>query len=517
MRGHEESVSGAGHQESYRHKDSVSRHQMNLLVPNLGSTSLKYQILEMPSERVLARGRSERVRDYGEAIAQIGAGGVPVDAVAFKAVHAGPRYCGTFVIDDALLRALEEFLPAAPAHNAIYLAAIRAFRESLPGIPLVAAFETEFHSHHARLRVRSTAYPPIGARKASGSTDFTAPRTSTWPSAAPTMLGRQTRLVSCHLGGSSSMCAIDCGRSIDTSMGFSPQSGLENATRHGDLDAFAVLFMMERHGWTCAQVREQLAKGGGLAGLSGIEGGDVRDLEQAAAAGDRRAAEALQVFVYQVKKTIGAYAAAMGGLDAVAFTGGIGENSASLRAACCHGLEFLGIALDPESNEHGSGDRLVSNGRWRCGAGNQRRDDGSPPRVPIVDRRLRYTRIMIDAAVLTISDSVHAGTRADVSGPAVRQRLEQLGWSVSVAEVMPDDAARHRAAAGCAGRQPSRGGHLHHRRHGRGGARCYSGSHPRSLAQRDSRPRRIDARPRIAFYAHGGPFAGHRRHARQTC
>ena len=146
-------------------------------------------------------------------------------------------------------------------------------------------------------------------------------------------------------------------------MGFSPQSGLENATRHGDLDVFAVLFMMERHGWTCDQVRGQLAKGGGLAGLSGVAGGDVRDLERAAAQGDVRAAEALQVFVYQVKKTIGAYAAAMGGLDAVAFTGGIGENSATLRAACCQGLEFLGIALDTEANQHGGGDRLVSNGK----------------------------------------------------------------------------------------------------------------------------------------------------------
>src|ERR1700690_3602845 len=127
---------------------------MNLLVPNLGSTSLKYQILEIPSEKVLGRGRFERVRDYQEAIEQIRTGGVPVDAVAFKAVHAGPRYCGTFAIDDGVLLALEEYLPAAPAHNAIYLAAIRAFRESLPGIPLVAAFETEFHagmSGYARL------------------------------------------------------------------------------------------------------------------------------------------------------------------------------------------------------------------------------------------------------------------------------------------------------------------------------------------------------------------------------
>jgi acetate kinase len=334
---------------------------MNLLVPNLGSTSLKYQILEMPSERVLGRGRIERVRNYGEAIAQIRTGGVAVDAVAFKAVHAGPRYCGTFAIDDDVLLALEEFRPAAPAHNAIYLAAIRAFRENMPGIPLVAAFEPEFHAGmpaYARVYGVPAEWRAEGVRKYGfhgASHQYVAGRCAA-------LLGRQTRLVSCHLGGSSSMCAIERGRSIDTTMGFSPQSGLENATRHGDLDAFAVLFMMERHGWTCGQVREQLATGGGWAGLSGIEGGDVRDLEQAASTGNARAAEALEVFVYQVKKTIGAYAAAMGGLDAVAFTGGIGENSASLRAACCQGLEFLGIALDPELNERGSGNRLVSNG-----------------------------------------------------------------------------------------------------------------------------------------------------------
>lgn len=335
---------------------------MNLLIPNLGSTSLKYQILEMPSGKLLGRGRFERVRDYGEAIAQIRTAGVAVDAVAFKAVHAGPRYCGTFVIDDSVLLALVEFLPAAPAHNAIYLAAIRAFRESLPGVPLVAAFEPEFHATmpaYARLYGVPGEWRAEGVRKYGfhgASHQYVAERCAE-------LLGRQTRLVSCHLGGSSSMCAIDRGRSIDTTMGFSPQSGLENATRHGDLDVFAVLFMMERHGWTCDEVRRQLAQGGGLAGLSGIAGGDVRDLEQAAAGGNARAAEALQVFVYQVKKTIGAYAAAMGGLDAVAFTGGIGENSASLRAACCEGLEFLGIALDPEANRSASGDRLVSNGR----------------------------------------------------------------------------------------------------------------------------------------------------------
>jgi acetate kinase len=166
--------------------------------------------------------------------------------------------------------------------------------------------------------------------------------------------------VSCHLGGSSSMCAIVDGRSVDTTMGFSPQSGLENATRHGDLDVFAVLYMMERHGWGTEEVRRQLSTGGGLAGVSEVAGGDLRDIEAAAGQGSRRAELALETFAYQVKKSLGAFAAAMGGLEAVAFTGGIGENSARLRTACCEGLAFLGIKLDRARNEGGAGDRVVS-------------------------------------------------------------------------------------------------------------------------------------------------------------
>jgi len=336
---------------------------MNLLVPNLGSTSLKYQILEMPSERILARGRLERVKDYREAVAAIRVGDVRIDAVAFKAVLAGPRYRGTFLVDDGVLEAMREFLPAAPAHNAIYLAAIRAFREAMPGVPLVAAFETEFHAtmpeHAARYGVPAEWREKYGIRRYGfhgASHRYVGERVAE-------LLAKPAdsfRLVSCHLGGSSSMCAIDRGRSVDTSMGFSPQSGLENATRAGDLDAFAVLYMMEKRGWPVSEARGQLSQGGGLAGLGGIAGGDVRDLEQAAATGSADAALALEVLAYEVRKTIGAYAAAMGGVDAVAFTGGIGENSARLRSACCAGLEFLGIRLDPERNEQGAGDRLVS-------------------------------------------------------------------------------------------------------------------------------------------------------------
>lgn len=307
----------------------------------------------MPSERVLARGKAERVFDYKAAISAMDLGGVQVDAVAFKAVHAGPKYRGTFVIDDGVVAAIEEFLPAAPAHNAIYLTGIRAFREAMPGTPLLAAFETEFHDTMpeaaARYGVPTDWCEQYGVRKYGfhgASHQFVGEYVAA-------SMGRPVRVVSCHLGGSSSMCAIDRGRSIDTTMGFSPQSGLENATRHGDLDVFAVLYMMRRCGLSIEQVSSQLAGEGGLAGLSGIPGGDVRDLEKAIAEGSEAAALALDVFVYEVKKTIGAYAAAMGGLDAIAFTGGIGENSAGLRARCCQGLEFLGVHMDAALNQQG--------------------------------------------------------------------------------------------------------------------------------------------------------------------
>jgi acetate kinase len=334
---------------------------MNILVPNLGSTSLKFQLLEMPAETVLANGRIERVSDYSEAINQIRPENASVDAVAFKAVHGGPKYRGTFVIDRPVIAALEDFLPAAPAHNAIYLKGIRAFQNAMPGVPLVAAFETEFHAtmpeYAARYGVPAEWREKYGVRRYGfhgASHQYVAEK-------VPQILGEPVgRLVSCHLGGSSSMCAILNGKSVDTTMGFSPQSGLENATRHGDLDVFSVLYMMERLGWTTEMVRDQLARTGGLSGLSGVPGGDVRDLEQAIAVGNRDAALALDVFSYQVRKTIGAYAAAMGGLDAVAFTGGIGENSAVLRLACCAGLGFLGIRIDPARNDASTGNRVVS-------------------------------------------------------------------------------------------------------------------------------------------------------------
>ncbi len=336
---------------------------LRILVPNLGSTSLKYQLLLMPEEQCLDRGRAERLAgpsEYRAALGQVVTRHRPagLDAIGLKAVHAGPRFRGSFLVDDALVDALREFTPAAPLHNPIYIRAIEALRELAPDAPLVAVLETGFH---ATLPEYAAAYgvprrwrEELGVRRYGfhgASHRYVSQR-------VPALLGRAVpRLVSCHLGGSSSVCAIRDGKSVDTTMGFSPQSGLENATRHGDLDPFAVLFAMDRLGRTTDRIRQDLLAEGGLAGLSGIAGGDVRDLE---AAGTPEARLALELFAYQVRKTIGAYAAALGGLDAVAFTGGIGENSARLREDCLRGLDFLGLRLDPHRNREGSGDRVVS-------------------------------------------------------------------------------------------------------------------------------------------------------------
>ena len=333
---------------------------MRVLVPNLGSTSLKFQLLEFPEERQLAAGRMQRIGrpggdapGYREAIRRVLGEVGEVDAVGFKAVHAGPRYRGTFRVDAALLSALEEYEPAAPLHNGIYLTGIREFRALRPQLELVAVLETGFHK---TIPEWAAAYGvPAEWRSTHGIRryGFHGASHRSIGERVPALLGIEAaglRTVSCHLGGSSSICAIRDGRSCDISMGFSPQTGVENATRHGDLDPFAVLFLMDRLGLSTGEMRERLVGEGGLAGLSGIPGGDVRDIEAAAAAGNSDAALALSVFAYQVRKKIGAFAAAMGGLDAVAFTGGIGENSASLRERICRGLEFLGIELDPEKN-----------------------------------------------------------------------------------------------------------------------------------------------------------------------
>ena len=359
---------------------------LRILVPNLGSTSLKYQLIETEGERVLARGKIERIGSAESPITTWEAVGekevkevgfVPdhraavdvliarlrnlgptvhgedaIAAVGFKAVHGGPRYCGSFLIDDALLAAMGEFVGVAPVHNPIYIEAMQLFREVLHGVPMVAVFETGFH---ATMPEKASTYgvphewgEKYGVRRYGfhgSSHRYVARR-------VPEVLGRpasELRIVSCHLGGSSSICAVREGKSVDTSFGFSAQSGIEHATRCGDLDPFIILRVMEKEKLTPAQAGEVLCKKAGLFGISGLSG-DLRDLEEAASKGHRRSALAIEVLVYEVKKYIGAFAAAMGGLDAVAFAGGIGENSWGVRQEVCRDMEFLGIRLDHEAN-----------------------------------------------------------------------------------------------------------------------------------------------------------------------
>jgi acetate kinase len=370
---------------------------VKILVPNLGSTSLKYQLFETENEAVLARGRIDRiggaesqimcweagsaqewrstaqVPDHRAAIrilvdrlagleASTGAGG-GIAAVGFKAVHGGPHYCGSFLVNDDLLAALQDFVPVAPVHNPVYLQAMQVFRGILPGVPMVAVFETGFHAtipeHASVYGVPYEWREKYGVRRYGfhgSSHRYVSER-------VPVLLSRTVmdlRLISCHLGGSSSVTAIHSGRSVDTSLGFSLQSGLEQSSRCGDLDPFVVLRVMEKANLTTAEVGQLLCKKSGLLGISGISN-DVRDLEKASAEGNARASLALQVFIYEAKKYVGAYAAVLGGLDALAFAGGIGENSWRVRQQVCDGLAFLGIKLSQEANRAPAhGDRVIS-------------------------------------------------------------------------------------------------------------------------------------------------------------
>jgi acetate kinase len=368
---------------------------VRVLVPNLGSTSLKYQLLETENESLLARGKIDRiggaesqiicwetgtqqevrrkahVPDHRAAInvllerlGGLGGGlGAGIAAVGFKAVHGGPRFCGSFPVDDELLAAMQEFVPVAPVHNPVYIQAMKIFREVLPGVPMVAVFETGFH---ATIPEYACVYGvPYGWREKFGVRRYGFHGSSHRyiSQRVPELICRPVnglRLVSCHLGGSSSVTAIRSGKSMDTSLGFSPQSGLEQCSRSGDLDPFAVLHVMEKANLTLPEVRELLCKKGGLLGISGVSN-DLRDLEKAAEEGNARAALALEAFIYEVKKFVGGYAAALAGLDALAFAGGIGENSWKLRQEVCEGLEHLGIHLNLAANcAPAEGDRIIS-------------------------------------------------------------------------------------------------------------------------------------------------------------
>jgi acetate kinase len=284
-----------------------------------------------------------------------------LDAVGFKPVHAKDIADSVFITEQ-VIRAMEEYTPLAPAHNPPYIEAFRIFQDILPGKPLVGVFEPAFHKtipDYARTYGLPYEWSEKHAIRRYG---FHGASHRYVSQRAPELVGKpgdELRIISCHLGGSSSICAIRRGLSLDTSMGFSPQSGLPNATRNGDLDPFILLYLIEKGSLTTEQIRTALAKDGGLKGISGLSG-DVRDLEEASAKGNRRAALALNVLVHETKKYIGAYTAVLEGLDVLAFTGGIGENGILIREDICRGLECLGISLDPSKNKIRGREGIIS-------------------------------------------------------------------------------------------------------------------------------------------------------------
>jgi acetate kinase len=339
---------------------------MKCLIPNVGSTSFKYRVLEMPSEKVLGEGRVERIGqagsdcpDYTAAIRRciddmVGPGKAlgslsEVEAVGFKVVHPGPMP-GPRLVDESLYAALDDFAFFAPAHNPPYVVAMRAFAEALPGVPLVAVFET---TPYAGLDEAATTYAvPYKWRTDYGIRRYGFHGASHRAASerVKAMLPKQSlRHISCHLGGSSSIAAFRDGVATDTSFGTSPQSGLPQNNRVGDIDSFAVLYMMKKLGIGPDEMARILGTQSGLAGISG-RSGDIRDLDEAAAAGDCRSQLALDVFVRAIRHYVGAFMLELGGVDAISFSGGIGENSTDIRSAVCRNLAGFGIQLDEPLN-----------------------------------------------------------------------------------------------------------------------------------------------------------------------
>jgi acetate kinase len=367
---------------------------VKILVANLGSTSFKYRLYDLneESETLLARGSVERIgsdqakatfrSDKGEVelvepIADHGAAmqicldqltdpaiGVLVSpeevaAVGFKAVHAR-NLTGVHRVTEDVLAAMEAFADVAPAHNPPYTKAMRMLAERFPRLPLVAAFETGFHrtipeplQRYAVPDHWATAY---GIRRwgfHGASHRYIAGRMAE-------LLGRSdAKLISCHLGGSSSLCAIRAGQSVACSLGMSPQSGLPHNNRVGDFDVFALPVLLRETGASLDEILKTLADGAGLEGLGGA-GRDLRDIEAQADAGHPQAGLALDVFITSIRHYLGAYLLELDGADAVVFTGGIGENSPRVRQGVCRDLDWFGIALDPVKNAQAQGESIVS-------------------------------------------------------------------------------------------------------------------------------------------------------------
>ena len=366
---------------------------MNILVINAGSSSLKYQLMDPETGVVSAKGLCERiyidgrlthrvgdrkvVKDipmpsHSEAIAAVLAilvdpvDGVikstdEIDAVGHRVLHGGMKFSDSCIIDDKCIKAIEDCIPLGPLHNPANLMGIRACQAVMPNTPQVAVFDTAFHM----------TMPPKAYRYAIPTEYFenddirrygfhgTSHKYVTRRAIA--LMGRQDiKLVNCHLGNGSSMSAVADGKCQDTSMGLSPLAGVPMGTRCGDIDACVVQFICNKYGMSVDECLTMLNKKSGVLALSNGVSSDFRDLEDGAAKGDEACQLALDKFAYEVSKYIGAYAAALGGLDCLVFTAGVGENGITNRAAICKNLEFLGVKIDPERNNVRGKETLIS-------------------------------------------------------------------------------------------------------------------------------------------------------------
>lgn len=383
---------------------------MNVLVINAGSSSLKYQLLNPETGVLLAKGLCERIgldgrftykpqlpgraiRDaeklamptHAEAISEVLSAladpenGVissmdEIGAVGHRVVHGGESFAESVLIDEDVLCAVEACTPLAPLHNPANITGILACRAALgEGVPQVAVFDTAFHQtmpEHAYLYSIPYEYYENDKIRRYG---FHGTSHRYVSLRAAEILGRdpaELKVVSCHLGNGSSLAAIDGGRCVDTSMGLTPLAGLPMGTRAGDMDVGVVEFIANKYDMTISEAVNLLNKKSGMLGLSGVSS-DFRDLEQAAEKDHHRATVALEIFEYRVRKMIAEYAAAMGGVDVVVFTAGVGENSAETRAHILQGLEFMGITCDPEKNRCRGKEQIISR-------------DGAPVTVMVV-------------------------------------------------------------------------------------------------------------------------------------
>ncbi len=360
---------------------------MKVLVINAGSSSLKYQLIDMDTESVLAKGLCERIgidepdiqytnvaagmdkikkvipmKDHSDAIAAVmdiltdkEVGVIKsmdeIDAVGHRVVHGGEEFASSCLVTDAVLKALEKCTPLAPLHNPPNIIGINACQKAMPGTPMVAVFDTAFHqtipAKAYMYALPYEYYEKYGIRKYGfhgTSHKFVAQEAAKYLGKAP----EELKLVTCHLGNGSSISAVDCGKCVDTSMGFTPLDGVPMGTRTGSMDPAVVTYLLNK-GMTDKEVDKVMNKESGVYGISGVSS-DFRDLCSAADDGNERAKLALEMFAYHVKQYIGAYVAAMNGVDAVVMTAGVGENDSYTRSLILDGLDYLGITYDKDKN-----------------------------------------------------------------------------------------------------------------------------------------------------------------------